>query len=427
MKSYLAMVVAVLLLASGRCLAVDPAPSAPETPAPPANAPAVVPAVVPVDAAPVPPPPPFLHRELGNTYASLGEGTQEYYSPPGIFTFSAEYLLWSIKGDRLPPLVTVGPSGSGALLGQPGVSTVFGGATVDHNPYSGVRASADIWLDTCYTLGIEAGYMLLANQAVRSTTGSSGEPGTPDLARPFFNVVTGQQGSLVIGSANVSSGYITAQSDTSMFGIEALGVWDVCRNCNFTLDLLGGIGYLELDDSVNVTAATILNILPVISTTSTDQFTVRNHIFGGELGARAEFRFGKLEITLVDKVTLGDDSANVEISGGTFQASPLGTGVMLGAGVLAQPSNLGKHTVNTFCAVDQTTVQAGWNFGEFLQGFLGYSLLYASSVVRGGDTIDTGVNPNQAFGGPGPARPVFAPHFSDFVANGVNVGLRVRF
>jgi hypothetical protein len=426
MRTNLLTTVAVVLFVPPWSLAADSEIDQAHPPAPTADSPAVFPPGGSITAEP-PQPPAFFHRELGNAYASLGEGVVDYYNPPGCFAFHAEYLLWAIKGDHLPPLATLGAPGSGAVAGQPGVSTIFGGGSVDHNPYSGVRAWADIWFDTCYTLGIEVGYMFLADQAVRSTTGSSGDPNAPDLARPFFNATTGQNDSLLVASAGVSSGYITTRADTSMQGLDALGLWSVCRNRNFSLELLGGIRFLELDDSVDVTEASILNILPVISTISADHFTVRNHYFGAELGARSQLRFGSLQLTLTEKVVLGDDAANVEIAGGTFQASPLGPGVGVGAGVLAQPSNIGKHSANSFGFVNESTLQLGWNFNEYLQMFVGYSVLYASSVLRAGDAIDFTVNPNQAFGATVPARPLFTPQTHDFLANGFNVGMELRF
>ena len=62
-----------------------------------------------------------------------------YKAPPpplsGGFWIGAEYLLWSAKGDKLPPLVTTSPAGTPAplagVLGAPGTSVLFGDESVN--------------------------------------------------------------------------------------------------------------------------------------------------------------------------------------------------------------------------------------------------------------------------------------------------------
>jgi len=57
--------------------------------------------------------------------------------PPlsGGFWIGAEYLLWSAKGDKLPPLVTTSPAGTlqpqAGVLGTPGASVLFGDSGVN--------------------------------------------------------------------------------------------------------------------------------------------------------------------------------------------------------------------------------------------------------------------------------------------------------
>jgi hypothetical protein len=390
------------------------------------------------DDPPTTPPPPLsagvsqqrhgpLEVQFVNQWAAAETPLEETdgTAPPGDYWVRTEYLLWFLKGDHVPPLVTAGPSGSGAVLGQPGVGTVFGGTTENQGSYSGARFTSGVWLWGCAAFGVEGTYFFLSNRSVNYLGGSSGQPGAPDLGRPFVNAVTGQPGALLVGAAGVDFGYVKAHADTELQGAEALGVWNVCRNGNVTLDIVGGLRYQEVGEVVSVADAASLVVMPALATISTDEFSVRNHFYGGELGARAKFSWRALSLTVSEKVALGANCPNITIAGGTFQVTQAGIGAAVGGGVLAQPSNIGNHSADTFSLVNETTIEAGWQLNDCIQAFLGYSLLYASSVVRGGDVIDVNVNLNPAAGGP--VRPVFAPRQSDFTVHGVSVGLKLTF
>ena len=67
----------------------------------------------------------------------------------------------------------------------------------------------------------------------------------------------------------------------------------------------------------------------------------------------------------------------------------------------------------------------GWQICDYAQVFAGYDLIMATSVVRPGDLVDLSVNPTQSTGGP--ARPVFVVHDSTFWAQGLIVGLEIRY
>src|SRR5437867_1061425 len=54
----------------------------------------------------------------------------------GDFWLSADYLLWGMKGSRLPALVTVSPPDSRGILGQPGTSILFGNGDVNSGAFS---------------------------------------------------------------------------------------------------------------------------------------------------------------------------------------------------------------------------------------------------------------------------------------------------
>ncbi|OAI44928.1 hypothetical protein AYO44_13425 [Planctomycetaceae bacterium SCGC AG-212-F19] len=343
----------------------------------------------------------------------------EFYGPPGEFWLGAEYLLWRLKGASLPPLVTTGPAGSNGILGQPGVTTLFGASTPDINPFSGARITAGLWFDSAYTLGLEGNYFFLAQRAVAFTASSAG---SPVLARPFINASAGVPDGLLLASPGVGSGSVQVQAPTELQGAEANLVWNLRRGPALIVDLLAGVRYLDLGSDLNVIDATSAQ---AGAPTTLDQFTVHNHFYGGQLGGRVDYRWRCLVFGLTEKVALGASTADIKIAGTTVLTSGAGVGTQTAIGLLAQPSNIGRHSDDTFAVINEIGVQAGWQINDYLKAFAGYTFLYVSSVVRAGDMADLTVNPSQATGGP--ARPAFTPHETGFWGHGLNAGLELRY
>src|SRR5262249_49431111 len=104
-------------------------------------------------------------------------------------------------------------------------------------------------------------------------------------------------------------------------------------------------------------------------------------------------------------------------------------------GYLAQPTNIGRFSRDTFAVVPELNLSVGWQPRDWLTLTVGYNFLYLSDVLRPGDQIDRPINPTQgpAFVGDpsqplvGPARPRFTPQSTDVFFHGVSAGLEVRF
>ena len=83
------------------------------------------------------------------------------------FWVGAEYLRWTVKGDKLPALVTTSPPGTplaqGGVLGFPGTAVLFGDSTVNDGWRSGGRAQAGFWFDDRRTSGIETSFFQLGD------------------------------------------------------------------------------------------------------------------------------------------------------------------------------------------------------------------------------------------------------------------------
>src|SRR5436190_730609 len=93
----------------------------------------------------------------------------------------AQVMLAALVG-----LVTQGASSDAVpgALGQQGTMLRFGGGEVVPHDRQGARFRLGAWLDCNECLGVELGGSFLASRLVGIGLAS---PGTPVLARPFFN------------------------------------------------------------------------------------------------------------------------------------------------------------------------------------------------------------------------------------------------
>jgi len=131
--------------------------------------------------------------------------------------FGGEYLLWSIKDSRLPPLAVPSPfvgvpalvpgapaGGMGlSALGQPGTVALFGGPDVDNEERSGGRVSAGYSFDDDQALGLEGSYFFLGSRSVgfavqsddpASSSIPAGSAGDPPGGTPASGTKSGSGG-----------------------------------------------------------------------------------------------------------------------------------------------------------------------------------------------------------------------------------------
>jgi len=438
---------ATLLAGAGLVLAQVPppvpAPSGGEA-APPS--PAAAPAAENAAPAPMPAAPAVDQRPWN---PSLKQGTQwPYPEPPhgwlsglcpdlGEFWLSADYLLWAIKGGRLPPLVTTSPPNSLGILGHPGTSILIGNQDVSQGAFSGGHFAGGVWLDDDHIFGFEGTYFFLAEQSQTFNAASSGAPNSPTLGRPFFNVITNREDAQLLAIPGQQAASISVTSTTGLQGAEATGVIGLSGNDDCRLELLIGFRYLQLDDKLGIAQEiTFLPNAPVNAGSvlnQADQFDVRNRYYAGQLGVRAESCYHGLLLGLVGKLALGANEETANIAGASRFAPPSGNPLVSPGGLLALPTNSGRFTRSQFAVVPEFSVQLGYQLAPHLRLFAGYTFLYWSDVARSGDQIDRGLNTTQIPvvrpAGPlvGPARPAFSFRETDFWAQGGSFGLEFRY
>ena len=357
--------------------------------------------------------------------------------PPGRFWVNAEYLLWYIKDGHVPPLVSVGPASSGAILDR-GATSVFGpGSNINGSARSGARFAAGLWLDEDQTIGLEGSYFFLPSTGKNFSLAGDGRPGSPAIGRPFFNPITMAQDAEAVAFPGVLAGRVGVSTSSFLQGAAANVLCNLCCGCNYRVDALAGFTYFDLNERVTVTEnLSVLPGVPVIGGTQFaifDRFQAHNQFYGGQIGARGELRRGALFTTFTGTVAAGDVSESVDVNGATRTTAPGGAVTTRPGGLLALPTNMGHHTRDQFALLPQGSLTVGYQVTTYLRAWVGYTFLYCSNVVRPGDQIDRVVNPTllPISSGPGfalpPSRPAFAFHDSDFWAQGATFGLELRF
>jgi hypothetical protein len=375
------------------------------------------------------------------------------------FWASAEALLWWIKKEQLPPLVTTGPVSltpafpatppfPGALpsptsstnITSPTIAVLFG-TTLSEDPRLGTRFEAGYWFCDEHTLGIESSTFFLEKKA-KDFTGSSAD--TPVIARPFIDVSpAGASASVssVVAFPGVQSGGVHAALSNQFWGTELNATSEWLHSSCYRGNVLAGFRYLEMSEDLGVSEATsylasVANVPAGTAATSSDIFSTRNFFYGGQFGIDGEFYSGSWVIGARGVIALGDNHEIVDISGNTVVVSPAGVRTALPTGLLAQASNSGHFTRDEFSVIPELRFTVGYQFSKSLRATLGYSLIYWVNSARPGHDVNPLINSTQLpaalFPGStgvltGAAQP--APIFDtfNFWAQGISLGLEYRF
>ena len=296
----------------------------------------------------------------------------------------------------------------------PDAPVLFGGGTVGSGMAAGARADFGFWFDDCETLGMGAKVWGLEGDsdgfyAARRRTGN------PVLARPFYNVVLGQEDALLVASPGLIVGSINADTSSSVLAAEAYLRSGILAGRGYNLDLVGGYHFLRLDDELSVFSnsmsidpggavpvGTIIDVL--------DEFGAQNEFHGGSIGVVGEIRHGCWTLSGLAKCQRRQHAIRRSTSTATRASRRRATRRRsLPGGMLAQPTNMGEYARDVTAWIPELGVTAGYDVRNWLRLTIGYNFLWISNVAFAGDQIDCSVNPTQFGGNPliGPARPAF--------------------
>jgi hypothetical protein len=338
------------------------------------------------------------------------------------YWIEADYLLWTVKGDKLPALVSTGN------LGAPGTAVLFGDAAVNDRWRSGGKIKAGYWFDPQHSWGIEGRFFGLQDV---STGFNASSNGSSVLARPFFNVQTGVQDTMIVASPALGSGQIAISETSRLWGAGFAFRKEVCANCVGRTSALIGYRHLRASDDLSIFTNQQGNVVGIGPFTDavTDQFATANDFNGLDLGLTGEMRTGSWSLEWLGKVAVGGNYSTAQINGSTTLALGGGAAVTSPGGMLAMPSNMGTFSQTRFAVVPEVALKLGYQVTSQFRIHAGYDFLFWSNVVRPGNVIDTEINFSQLPPGPlvGASRPLPRLDASDFWAHGIDLGAVFTF
>jgi Putative beta barrel porin-7 (BBP7) len=345
---------------------------------------------------------------------------------------SADYLYWFIRSERVPPLVTTGPAGSTATIGQPGTQVVYGDDRLESrhdDRYIGIRFGLDWWFDNARTFALHGSAFFLERDSSNVTV--PWESSTT-IARPFVDAATGTyQSAVVAGNApgvGELAGSINVYSRIELFGQDLDGLAILGRGDGWSVGALLGAKFLQMRERLDITATS--RLLPDETTLfgTTDHFHTFDHFYGAQAGLLAEFRpTERLTVRLQGTFGIGGDDQQIRAYGDQLFQTPL-VRVTKNYGLYVQPSNTGSFERFDFDTVSEASLNIAWDVSRHIRLHVGYSVLLWANPVRPGDQI-TPINLTQVAPGGlvGPLQPQI-PWKTDLLwVQGGNVGLEFHW
>ena len=257
---------------------------------------------------------------------------------------------------------------------------------------------------------------------------ASNSVGVPSLYLPSLNLLTGNEGRLIVADSVAGfAGNVGARSQSRLWGWDANALFAVARGST-ELSLLAGFRYADLTESLQVQSHSS-DLVFLTQSDSLDQFDTANQFYGGQIGARVNTEYGRWTAGLTAKLAVGETFQTIDVSGITRQSSPANT---FAGGFFALPSNIGRRTVNHLSAIPELNLRAGYQVTSCLKAFVGYDVMWWTEVARPGEQIDRATNPTQSpvFGVgslTGAARPAWLTNTTGFYAQGITAGLEFRY
>ena len=350
----------------------------------------------------------------------------------GPFSVSAEALVWWFKDSPAPvPLVTDN------FIGQPGTKVLLGGQDLDTGANPGFRVSAG-YASPVDEWGIEGSFFYILPRSTKQQVSSSGQIGSTDLIVPFLDVTTGRESGTELSFSPFFAGSATEKLTNSLLGADINATWAFMPARPLRMELLGGFRYLRLRETYTFkTSSPFIPPFPQDIWNTKDEFDATNNFYGPQLGVRGRFDWGRFFLSGALKFAMGAMVQSVDVTGSltSNDFTNFGPTQTFPGGYFALPTNSGNHSRTVFAVVPEVGLTLGFQITPWASVFAGYSFLYTNNVARPGNQIDRNINPTQSVswvGEPpvslvGPVAPNFKFNGSDFWAQGVNVGLGIRF
>jgi hypothetical protein len=347
------------------------------------------------------------------------------------FWLGLEGLVWWTKNQPLPvPIVTTGPAsdgGSAGNLGMPGTTSLDGSL---HNGVSGgIRLFAGGWFNCDHSIGMDGSVFVLGQTSPGFNVVDRSGVGALVINEP----VSGAPFNTQVSAPGIESGAVSVSSSSRFGGADVNALGNLYRGHGWTINLLGGYRFLELDESLTIAANsnlfttttytdnfgnTLVTAPPGSTVTVIDQFSTRNQFNGGQVGLQGEFLWGLLSLGVTAKLGIGDTHEVVTVGGNTTVVPVNGPPVPLAGGNYAS-LQIGRYATDRFALAPEAQLTVGYQVLPCLRAQLGYDFLYLSRVARPGNQIDHTYD--------GVTHPLVPMASSSFWAQGLTVGLAFRF
>jgi hypothetical protein len=363
--------------------------------------------------------------------AVLAQGTPAPMVPASRWSLSAEALFSWFKNSPTPvPIITDN------YADVPGVNVLLGGGEVDTNPNAGFRLTGTYRVDSRWAVELTGFY--IPTRSTTSSVSSTGQPGSIDLYLPYFDVTTGREAITEISYWPTYRGSAQATLANNLGGGELNATWSLPAQDALKADLIGGFRFLQLRETYTINTSSPYNPPnPVDIWNTTDSFDARNRFYGLQVGARLAYDQGPWVGWMNAKVALGTMQQRVSVNGylETNDYNNYGATQVFPGGYFALPTNSGDHSRSVFAAVPEIAFNLGYRLNAQATVYLGYSLLYATSVVRPGDAMNRNINPTMtvSWGNDPPVKPTgslqptFSWNSSDFWAQSLAIGFAYHF
>ena len=343
-------------------------------------------------------------------------------------------LMWR-KGDRLPPLVTTGPSSDSATagrLGEPGTEVLFGEERTLIDLRAGGRFTLGAWLDDRECQALVGRYWFAGRESTHYRTDGNE---TPVIARPFLNVTppsTTQDTFLIAFPALRENGRISVNGSSDVFGADISVHQFLYGKYGGTIDLVYGYQYMRLDEDLSI-SSTLTNLdtggtVPAGTIIDVnDSFDAISEFHGAQIGFASRYRERCWSFNSLIKFGFGSLNRIAKRSGTSSTTIGVDTAVT-NEGLLINDNNSGRTSDRTFGWIPELDVSIGYRITPKLDATFGYNLVAMTDAVRVSGTIDPDLAVNSSSITPNdPARPSPNMRYSTFYIQGIHFGLQYGY
>lgn len=351
-------------------------------------------------------------------------------SNPMIWINLDPLVMWMSNPPLNPATVTTGPASEGRQAGTTGAAgTTSLLSPLSYTATGAFRLNFGGWLDAEHRFGLESTFLFLGS--TNASFGAFDRSGTGNLV--INEPIAGAPFPTQVSAPHIATGDLWGNVGASnIWGAELNALCGLYRTDTWNVRLLAGLRYFQVDESLDMSTiselferrryfnsnGTLLATAPAGSTAQVfDQFGTRNQFVGGQIGAQADYTFGRWVFEGIGKLAIGATNETVVVNGLTYLYPPSGLISVLPMGNYATLQN-GSYHLEHFAVLPELQLNVGYQFTSWFRASIGYSVLYLSDIVRPGDQIDN------TYGGSHPLVPLAN---SSFWAQGINFNFQLSY